>query len=224
MLVVTGIVLNHTERLGMHERHVNVGWILDWYGIEAPSDAVSYAAGDVWITRMGNRLFFDGTPLAEEVDRLAGAVALAASEARIVVATSDRLYIYSASGELEEPLGRAHGVPDDMRAIGTRADELVIATGTGTMTFSLDDLTTSPTDSSGVAWARPGKPGEMLQQELKAAYRGSGLTLERILLDLHSGRIFGRYGVYFIDAVAAIVLLLALSGAWLWLRHLGKRR
>ena len=50
--------------------------------------------------------------------------------------------------------------------------------------------------------------------------RGSGLPVERVLLDLHSGRIFGKPGVYVVDAAAILFLVLAASGVWLW----GKRR
>ena len=46
-----------------------------------------------------------------------------------------------------------------------------------------------------------------------------GLPLERVLLDLHSGRIFGEAGVWLVDAAALLFLLLAGSGLWLWGRR-----
>ena len=54
---------------------------------------------------------------------------------------------------------------------------------------------------------------------LQAAYRGYGLTLERVLLDLHSGRVLGSAGVLLVDAAAILFLLLAISGLWLWSRR-----
>ena len=40
------------------------------------------------------------------------------------------------------------------------------------------------------------------------------------MLDLHSGRILGSWGVYLVDAAAILFMLLAITGVWLW----GKRR
>jgi uncharacterized iron-regulated membrane protein len=70
-----------------------------------------------------------------------------------------------------------------------------------------------------VEWseATPVTPG--LYEALQAAYRGTGLPVERVLLDLHSGRILGRAGVYLVDAAAILFLLLAISGVWLWTRR-----
>ena len=45
------------------------------------------------------------------------------------------------------------------------------------------------------------------------------LTFERVLLDLHSGRIFGRAGPLVMDAAAVLFIALALTGFWMWLRR-----
>ena len=36
------------------------------------------------------------------------------------------------------------------------------------------------------------------------------------MLDAHSGRFFGKYGAYVIDAAAILLLTLAITGIWLW--------
>jgi uncharacterized iron-regulated membrane protein len=71
-----------------------------------------------------------------------------------------------------------------------------------------------------VAWSVAAPTTPSLTEDLKKAYRGTGLPMERIMLDLHSGRILGRAGVYLVDAAAVLFLLLAMSGVWLW----GRRR
>ena len=47
---------------------------------------------------------------------------------------------------------------------------------------------------------------------LEAAWRGRGLTVERLLLDLHSGRILGEAGPLLMDLVAVFLIVLSLSG------------
>ncbi|HSN52770.1 MAG TPA: PepSY-associated TM helix domain-containing protein, partial [Woeseiaceae bacterium] len=53
-------------------------------------------------------------------------------------------------------------------------------------------------------------------------YRGRGVTVERVLDDLHSGRIFARAGTLVMDAVAVFMIVLSLSGFVLWLQR-GRR-
>ncbi len=46
-----------------------------------------------------------------------------------------------------------------------------------------------------------------------------------VVLDLHSGRLFGRYGPFLTDAAAFILLALSISGAWIqWRSWQLKRR
>ena len=42
------------------------------------------------------------------------------------------------------------------------------------------------------------------------------INLERFLLDAHSGRVFGKYGIYVIDVAAILLLILSITGIWLW--------
>jgi len=43
---------------------------------------------------------------------------------------------------------------------------------------------------------------------------------QKVILDLHSGRFFGPFGVYIVDAAAIILLMLSLSGFWIWYSRL----
>ena len=66
-------------------------------------------------------------------------------------------------------------------------------------------------------WSKATKINKIQVDQLKAAYRGDGLNLEKFILDLHSGRIFNdSWGIYIMDATAVIMMLLGLSGTWVW--------
>jgi uncharacterized iron-regulated membrane protein len=56
-----------------------------------------------------------------------------------------------------------------------------------------------------------------------AVHFAPSLPLERVLLDVHSGRIFGRYGPLAMDLAALALAVLALSGIWIYLRTLRRR-
>ena len=70
-----------------------------------------------------------------------------------------------------------------------------------------------------VTWAEPVTLPPGLRDRLVETYRGKGLPLERVLLDVHSGRILGAWGVYLVDAAAVLFLGLVLTGLWMWSRR-----
>jgi len=47
---------------------------------------------------------------------------------------------------------------------------------------------------------------------------------ERFILEAHSGRLFGRYGVLIVDLAALATILLALSGCYVYWSHNRRRR
>jgi hypothetical protein len=135
------------------------------------------------------------------------------------------LTLLNRDGELIETLGNAAGVPAGMQAIGTTTDSAIaIKTAHGYYLTDERFLEWSATDTVEATWSTPSATPPELTQLLQTAYRGYGLTLERILLDLHSGRILGNAGVLLVDAAAVLFLLLAISGIWLWSRRRASAR
>ncbi|MDH3900042.1 MAG: PepSY domain-containing protein, partial [Gammaproteobacteria bacterium] len=132
-----------------------------------------------------------------------------------------QLLLFTANGELIERLDGATGVPAGMLSLGlTPAGELAIHAAHGYYRTDDSFLEWHETEDLEADWSRSTVPSAELRSALQQAWRGTGLTLERLLLDLHSGRILGSWGVYLVDAAAVLFLLLAISGVWLW----GKRR
>jgi hypothetical protein len=218
VLSLTGLALNHTEELQLDARHVRSDTLLDWYGIHAPDMLVSYRAGAHAISQLGNHIYWNLQPVPTANGTLAGALEYAG----LVVAGLDSgLLLFTREGELIEQLGPAAGVPAGIQAIGTdTAGKLVIKTASGDYWTDENFIEWTAAAESDVTWAIAAPPGQELEQDLRNAWRGTGLSLERVLLDLHSGRIFGEAGVWLVDAAALLFLLLAGSGTWLW----GRRR
>lgn len=225
LLSTTGLLLNHTEELALDSSYVRSDALLDWYGISPPGKPLSYAAGGHWISQLGERLYFDEHELAVDAPgRLLGAVALAD---RVVVAIEGHLMLFDLSGELLETLGGAQGAPAGARLIGVKDETLVVRASHGDYLADKDLLKWEEGEKEGRApapvdayWAEPGTLPRGLHDQLIEAYRGKGLSLERVLLDLHSGRIMGGAGIVAVDIGAILFLLLAVSGIIMWLRHL----
>ena len=218
VLTITGLALNHTDELGLDSTTVQSNTLLDWYGIQAPDIQNSYRAGAHHITEAGENVYWDSAEIPGVTAPLIGVVE---NSGLVIIAVEGRLLLFTANGELVERLGSAAGVPAGMQAIGLTTDgNLAIRAAHGYYQTDADFLEWHESDSLDAVWAHSEKPPLQLKQAIQASWRGNGLPMERVMLDLHSGRILGSWGVYLVDAAAILFLLLAISGVWLW----GKRR
>ncbi|MBI2993882.1 MAG: PepSY domain-containing protein [Gammaproteobacteria bacterium] len=217
LLCVTGFMLNHTDALALRDRNLASEWLLDWYGIEPRTAPVAFAAGSHWVTRIGERVYLDRREIADSAMALVGAVSY---QDEIVAAVDSRLMILANTGETIEILDGATGVPAGIRAIGTGpGGRIVIDAAHGKYSAELDASAWNEGKFADAVWAAPGQPPEDLIADLLEAYRGRGLSLERVLFDLHSGRFFGSIGVWIVDLIGLVLIFLTASGVWIWLRR-----
>jgi len=223
LLSGTGIALNHTESLGLDERFVEARWLLDWYGVQAPEAGFGFAAGSTRITLLGDHLYAGRELVGTPFNALHGAVAL---DGLIAVAADRDVLLLTPGLELVERLDRYEGVPPDLRGVGVTAEgRVVLRTEQGLWMADPDFLSwASIPERTDLRWAAPEEVPAELLAALRADFRGRMLTLERALLDLHSGRLFGRFGPLVMDLAAVLMGVLALSGFWLWSASRGSRK
>jgi hypothetical protein len=217
LLCVTGVVLNHGAALGLARLYLQSPWLLDLYGVGSGPPPVAFGAGEHYVALSGDRVYFGDRALGERAGALVGAVALPDG---IAVALPDRLLLLTSGGDLVETLRAAEGVPADIRRIGVGPDgRLVVDAAAGRLAPDLDTLHWEAVDAAGVAWAEPVPLPAAIAGAITADARAHTLTLERVLLDLHSGRIATRFGAWFMDLVALTLISLVLSGLWIWWRR-----
>jgi hypothetical protein len=225
ILAITGIMLNHTERLKLDESFVNTPWLLSWYGIEPKDEPVSYRikneADSHVLSAWQNQLFFDDKTITNLDQNMHGAIA---AEQFIVIALDNEIILLSYEGEFIERLSTGISFSNIQR-LGMKYKRPVIETSEP-LYYMADEhiLDWDVITNDGVEWAEPYTLNEDERERLLVAYRGNGLKLERVILDLHSGRIFGQYGVYVMDAAAFALLWLSFSGLWVWSSRRRKMR
>jgi hypothetical protein len=215
VLVGTGLLLNHTETLHLNTRYVPSRILQDWYGIATPANLKSYAVNNHWITESGGRLYFDASELPAQGLHLVAAVAL---PDMIVVALDGRMLLLTFEGEVIEALGGAEGVPAGMKRVGSDRASFVVQAAHGYYHADRQMLHWKLSEPKEVVWAQPQPLPDTLREALVQAHRGKGLSWERVLLDMHSGRILGRAGVWLVDLAAIVLLYLVLTGVWMWIR------
>ncbi len=223
VLAVTGVLLNHTDTLDLDKRQVRTEALLAWYGIDTPNRLPSFDLHGARLTQVGERWFLGDQALAGEFPALRGALDI---HGLVIAASADTLWLFDAHGELVERMDQRAGVPKGIHRIGIDAqDRVMIEARSGYYRGDSDlvrwERAAAPARAQ---WAGPTQLPAPLRERILHRYRGTGLSVERVLLDLHSGRILGGWGVYLMDAAAVSLVLLACSGVWLWLRGRLRRR
>lgn len=217
VLVTTGLAINHIEDFRLDEIYIENDTLLDWYGITPGEALLSYSAGEHRITQIESRLYLNETGIPDNTQELRGAVIL---EEIIILAFTNSLYLITPEGELVEKITELEGLPPNLQSVGTAGGDKIIIRTPGAVLYSDMNLQTWKSYSGNdVQWSNPEKLPEFLETNLIRLYRGKGLTLERVIVDLHSGRIFGSLGIYLVDISGIIFMVLASTGWWLWIKR-----
>lgn len=212
MLAVTGIALNHTDRLKLDSTMIQSSTLLDWYGIKSRSKLTSYALKKHWITQSEQQLFFNHAPLLKTENKLRGAIETADY---IAIAFNQSLLLLTLEGEIIEQTQF-----DRLEKIGLNLQQQVIIQANQLIQTSDDDLISwHPYSKQDISWSHTSKPPSFLAKKIKKDARSTILPLERVVLDLHSGRFFGIIGVIIVDLAGLFLILLALSGCAIWIKH-----
>jgi len=219
-MVLSGLVINHSNWLGLDQRHVSRPFLLGWYGLGEPENINSFVVGDRRLSFAGSQLYLDD----QSVTTISGGVGAVSNGELLIAAGRDELLLLDLQGNLIErlPWGSIGAAP--VEALGLDENAVVLVRSAGQMWLADSQLLSwrrAGDDISTAHWSFPEPVPESLQQAITRQYRGDGLSLERVLLDLHSGRIFGPIGILVYDLLALALGFLAISGLILWMR--GKR-
>lgn len=215
-LVATGILINHANALGWDTQRLTSVFWLKLYGVDVSRVESGYPVADHWVSHTASRLYLDEQPLVECNAPLTGVVRLPASAGLGdggVALCDDAVVLFTLAGELIEkiPLQRGQvrhlALKDDV-ILGRRGEQVVSFDVAGGVWSNAERL------AENLAWSQPATLPGAIASRLPFANTPDDLTRERLLLDLHSGRLFGPVGVLVVDLAGLLMLALALTGLW----------
>lgn len=216
-LSASGIILNHTDDLELPDSFVSQEWLLKAYSIQPIEDLDGYRLGDHWISEGAGRSYIDRQRLAIEQPL----VGVASVPFGFVLAFPQQLQLYTPDAVLVESLPFTASNAD-ISAIATDPDGRVLVKA-GARWFRSDaeliefeQLPARPETAS--VMQRQGLPRE-LAEDLARDIRHHSLNWERVLLDMHSGRILGKAGRLLTDIAGLLLLLLSVSGVIIWYKR-----
>ena len=216
-MVFSGLTINHSNGLGLDQHHVSQPFVLNWYGLGEPENIRSFALGNDWLSFAGSRFYLNGNP----VPGLSDGVGAVFSHDMLIAAGSEELLLLNREGKLIERLPWGPTGAGPIESIGLLADGIVVVQSVEQFWLADADLLNwqrAEGTNINPAWAFPEPAPDALREAITRHYRGDSLSLERVLLDLHSGRIFGSIGILVYDMLALAVAFLAISGLIFWLR------
>lgn len=219
-LALSGIALNHGHALGLDRRFVTATWILDAYGLPAPRmHAFELPHGT--LVQAGEQLYLDEQRWPDVEQPLIGAFA---TDELVLLAEPRALWLLTASGELIEKSPPPPELRGEMLRLGATAEGApVIAGATQRWVGDPWQGTWRPLpDATAVRWSAAQPVPAQRREALRRAYHARSITFERVLLDLHSGRVLGAAGPWLMDAAALALILQVISGIWLWGRRVGR--
>ncbi|MEH6466400.1 MAG: PepSY-associated TM helix domain-containing protein [Porticoccus sp.] len=220
-LAITGLLLNHSPSLSLSKQTLQYQWLMDWYGFESdktqPVEHHGFNINEKWLSHSGhNELFLNGEPVASCQPPLLGA---AQFQSLLLALCQDALVIITPEGELVEKLDQLSGLPTGSTALQVVDQKILINAGNQTVSFDIDTLKTRSADPLQQGWSTPSPLPAQLADQLDNSADRPGISLETLILDLHSGRFFGNAGVLFVDLIGLLICLLALTGLWAWYSH-----
>lgn len=217
-LAATGLALNHTDALQLARKQVDADWLMRWYGVKSEAPAQGYLFDHGYFIGNRERWVMDGHELPSSPEAVRGAVEIAGMR---YLATASAIHVYQPDGSLVDRLTGSALPAVPVSRIGKKGDLLLVETAQGIF-VSEDGLSWQPGAAEEGAWAQPRTlPADVATRA--ASHFAPSLPLERVLLDVHSGRILGHYGPLAMDLAALVLAALALSGIWIYLRTLRRR-
>jgi hypothetical protein len=194
--------------------------LLDHYGINSPNDVRFYQDNRLILTN--NLIWLDNKLLLEISSRF---VAMGKFQQMWLVATDQYLFLFNDAGELLDKISIATGLPATIVAMSVEDNTVIIDTNKGYYQADSDFLTWQAVATfKEPRWLLQSKASDTKTMQAIELYRSQFLTWERIIVDAHSGRILGSVGVVIMDIAAIVLILLSLSGLYIWIRYANAKR
>jgi hypothetical protein len=217
-LSTTGIALNHTEDLQLDSRFVTADWLLGLYGIGAPQPDSSFDIGSARVTLMGSRLYLDDREAARNVGAIVGAASFRGLAA---VATPDALLFIDSDAQVVDRIDTGSLFSYALDYLGVLSDRIVVGAGGAAFEYDwqIGSFMPAGAGTGRIAVIEPSPVPPALLARLERSYRGDGVSIERLISDIHSGRIVTRAGVLIADMAGLALIVLAATGFLIWLRR-----
>jgi len=222
----SGFLINQSASWGYDTKRVDWDWVMRLYSLHPEPPQAGFRAGDYWLASTSDYTLIDARPLETPIRELRGFVQ-GGSPAKplLFVAAAESLLLLTPKGERIDELTPPILPVSTIRRIGSvKGHPGSVAVQDLDAFQSLDEGNTwTPVASTAVDWSEV-QPLPEAERSRLMPYSRPSVSLEHVLVDAHSGRLFGNYGAWVINIVGIAAMLLAISGIWMMYRTSSARR
>ena len=196
ILSITGLLLNFNEQIGLDE---------------SPIDNTSYL-----VSQASHFVYIDGNYVLNLRDSLLGVINIGNY---LVLASSNSLLILDQDNELVDEISKVTGLPEKPLGISRTLEGYPVLRGVNTYWKGGKELSAwQPLQGPHPKWVAPVETPEKINNSIQEHARSNEINLERVILDLHSGRLFGDWGENIMSLSAVLLLFLSITGIIIWIR------
>lgn len=217
-LGVSGLLLNHGETFELDSVQLGSPWLMAWYGLKPAVPEQGFEQEGLLFASQGETWVFGQHKLKAGHGEPVGVVHAAG---QLWIATNSEIDLFDTDGRLVDKIEHDLLPGTPIRRIGSWNGQLLANIGSEIFATADGIAWIRLASDARMAWSRL-QPLSATQQQALAPFFAPSLPLQRVVADLHSGRIFGQYGVLLVDALAAALLFLAVSGLWIYFKSNSK--
>lgn len=213
----SGVLLNHIHQWGIADKLVSQPWLIGHYAAFEPR----YFRIDEsrWLVQQPTgEIVFDKRTIGQCDTPLLG-IAKAGNIYASVCA--DRLFLSLVNGVLLEQIAEENGLPQMIDSVGEIAGQIALRSAGKWYVF--DDVAFEFSLSDSVATVAGAETPPQPVAQYYAEQAGlPPVSIERFLLDLHTGAFWGKSNTLVSDIAAILLILIAVGGVWVWLTKPGR--
>jgi len=227
-LGVSGFAINQSSSWGYDTIGVSWPWLTHLYGLHSEPPQTGLLSAGHWLAVAGGQVLLDGKPLQNVPLRnpLGFVAGSDMGQPTLFIATAQSITLVTPAGERVDELMSPTLPLQNLQRLGSvKGVTNSLAIQDSSATFQSEDGGESwkPVAPAAVEWSEPA-PLQSQQRDLLEPYSRPKVTFEHALVDAHSGKLFGRFGVYVINTVGFLALWLSISGIWMTYRTSRNRR
>jgi hypothetical protein len=222
----SGFLINQSAGWGYDTVRIRWPWVMSLYSLKPEPPQSGFSASGHWLAVTPDGTVLDAKPVMPPVHAPIGLVdAQVDGETLLFIASADAVAIAKTDGsrfdELKPPI---LPVPQ-VRRIGKVHGQSGAVAVQDLDSFSSSDggISWKPVAPADVEWSQTVVLPEAERTRLLPFSRPS-VSLEHVLVDAHSGRLFGNVGAWVINSVGFASIWLALSGIWMYWRASRRRQ
>lgn len=217
---VTGLLIEASPTLGLDRKTVSANWLMKRYGIAEPQAIQQWQAGPHLIAEWDQGISLNGEWLDTSLESQMSKTALQGvvlHNDMLILATTQQVALFSTNGEAIDQFP----APVEVQQLGTRNGTVVLKSGDQNYQ-SEDDLIEWLPTSMQASWSTA-QPIELKQSSIDKPKALHDISYERVVLDIHSGTLFGPVGRWLSRLAAVVMIFLGLTGFYTWFTRFARK-